>query len=111
MAPKYPESDDRPVLGVLQWIQYQLDNNATIEEVIATDAKIRISPNNPPLHYLIADASGNAATIEFFNGKIVVHKGKDLPFPVLTNNPLCPIEKVGRGGKHFIRQYQFFIPG
>ena len=90
---QYPEADDRPVLGVLQWIQYQLDNNATIEEVIATDAKIRISPNNPPLHYLIADASGNAATIEFFNGKIVVHKGKDLPFPVLTNNPYVQSRK------------------
>jgi choloylglycine hydrolase len=39
------------------------------------------------LHYLIADASGKAATIEFFHGKMVVHKGKDLPFPVLTNSP------------------------
>ena len=91
---QYPKADDRPVLGVLQWIQYQLDNNATIEEVIATDAKIRISQNNPPLHYLIADAHGNAATIEFFNGKIVVHKGKDLPFPVLTNSPYVQSAKT-----------------
>jgi penicillin V acylase-like amidase (Ntn superfamily) len=91
---QYPKPDNRPVLGVLQWIQYQLDNNATIEEVIATDAKIRISPDNPPLHYLIADAYGNAATIEFFNGKIVVHKGKDLPFPVLTNSPYVESEKA-----------------
>jgi penicillin V acylase-like amidase (Ntn superfamily) len=71
-----------------------LDNNATIDEVITTDAKIRISPNDPPLHYLIADAYGNAATIEFFKGKIVVHKGKDLPFPVLTNSPYVQSEKA-----------------
>jgi penicillin V acylase-like amidase (Ntn superfamily) len=91
---QYPKPDDRPVMGVLQWIQYQLDNNSTIEEVIATDAKIRISPDNPPLHYLIADAYGHVATIEFFNGKLVVHKGKDLPFPVLTNSPYVESEKA-----------------
>ncbi|MEO6721880.1 MAG: linear amide C-N hydrolase [Ferruginibacter sp.] len=91
---QYPKADARPAIGVLQWIQYQLDNNATIEEVIASDAKIRISRDNPPLHYLIADANGNAATIEFFNGKIEVHQGKDLPFPVLTNNPYTQSAKT-----------------
>lgn len=91
---QYAKADDRPALGVLQWVQYQLDINATIEEVIATDARIRISQNNPPLHYLIADASGQAATIEFFNGKIIVHKGKDLPFPVLTNSPYIESVKI-----------------
>lgn len=83
---QYPKADDRPALNVLQWVQYQLDNHATIEEVIQSDANIRISQNNPPLHYLIADALGNAATIEFYSGKMVVHKGTDLPFPVLTNS-------------------------
>jgi penicillin V acylase-like amidase (Ntn superfamily) len=83
---KYPVPDDRPAFHVLQWIQYQLDNNATVEGVIATDKKIRIAPNNPPLHYLIADASGNAATIEFYANKMIVHTGKELPFPVLTNS-------------------------
>jgi len=84
---KYPSSDNRPAVGVLQWIQYQLDNSATIDEVIATDKKLRISATGTtPLHYLIADAKGNVATIEFLNGKMVVHKGNDLIVPVLTNN-------------------------
>jgi penicillin V acylase-like amidase (Ntn superfamily) len=82
---KYPKPDRRATLNVLQWIQFQLDNCATIDEVIATDQQIRISTYNPPLHYLVADADGQAATIEFLNGKMVVHKGKDLPIPVLTN--------------------------
>ena len=82
----YPAPDERPAIGVLQWIQYQLDNCATIDEVIATDKKLRITSTGTPLHYLIADAKGNAATIEFLNGKITVHKGNDLPFPVLTND-------------------------
>lgn len=82
----YPSRDERPAIGVLQWIQYQLDNCATIDEVIATDKKLRIISNGTPLHYLVSDAKGNAATIEFLNGKMVVHKGKDLPFAVLTND-------------------------
>ena len=83
---KYPRQDDRPTIGVLQWIQYQLDRSATIEDVIATDKILRITSKQPPLHYLVADAGGNVATIEFLKGKMVVHKGKELPFPVLTNS-------------------------
>ena len=83
----YPGVDNRPSIGVLQWIQYQLDNCASIDELIATDQKLRItSKGGAPLHYLVADASGNAATIEFLNGKMVVSKGKDLNIPVLTNS-------------------------
>ncbi|HEU5167231.1 MAG TPA: linear amide C-N hydrolase [Chitinophagaceae bacterium] len=84
---KYPAADNRPAIGVLQWIQYQLDNCATIEEIIVTDQQLRISPTGTtPLHYLVADANGKAATIEFLKGKMVVHKGSDLSFPVFTNN-------------------------
>ncbi|HKO82487.1 MAG TPA: linear amide C-N hydrolase [Chitinophagaceae bacterium] len=82
----FPKPDERPAIGVLQWIQYQLDNCATIEEVIATDKTVRIVSKGTPLHYLVADAKGNAATIEFLNGKMVVHKGSELPMPVLTND-------------------------
>ncbi|NOT50613.1 MAG: linear amide C-N hydrolase [Chitinophagaceae bacterium] len=84
---KYPDADDRPAVGVLQWIQYQLDNCSTVDELIATDKTVRIaSKGTTPLHYLVADATGNAATIEFLDGKMKVHKGADLPFPVLTND-------------------------
>ena len=82
----YPKPDDRPAIGVLQWIQYQLDNCATIDEVIATDKTVRIISKGTPLHYLVADANGNAATIEFLDGKLVVHRGNDLSLPVLTND-------------------------
>jgi choloylglycine hydrolase len=83
---QYPEADERPALGVLQWIQFQLDNYSTVAEVLSSDRLIRISQDNPPLHYLVADAQGNAAAIEFYGGRLTVHTGKDLPFPVLTNS-------------------------
>ncbi|MFZ1307511.1 MAG: linear amide C-N hydrolase, partial [Ferruginibacter sp.] len=82
----YPGGDPRPSVDVLQWIQYQLDNAATIDEVIASDTKLRITRKSTPLHYLVADAGGNVASIEFLEGVMVVHRDKDLPFPVLTND-------------------------
>ena len=82
----FPAKDDRAAIGVLQWIQYHLDNHATIEEVIAADKILRPTATSAPLHYLIADANGNAATIEYLNGKLVVHKEDKLPFAVLTNS-------------------------
>jgi choloylglycine hydrolase len=94
---EYPKPDNRSSMMVLQWVQYQLDNCSTIEEVIATDAKVRISQTgNPPLHYLVADAKGNAATIEFLNGKTVVHKGSDLSIPVLTNTDYATSAKMAK---------------
>jgi len=82
----YPAPDERAGMNELQWIQYQLDNHTTVDQVIASDQQIRIDRQGAaPLHYLVADAAGNVATIEFINGKMVVHKNKDLAHPVLTN--------------------------
>ena len=83
---KYPNPDNRPAVNVLQWIQYQLDRSATVDDVIASDKIVRITGKGTPLHYLVADAAGHVATIEFLDGKMVVHRGNELPFAVLTNS-------------------------
>lgn len=84
----YPEIDERYGLSVLQWIQYQLDNSATVNEVINSDTLIRISSLSvAPLHFLVCDKAGNKATIEYLNGKMVYHTGSTLPVSVLTNHP------------------------
>lgn len=82
----YPKRDKRPVLNELQWIQYQLDNSMSIEEVIASDKFIRISKVNQNLHFLICDKNGNTAVIEFTRKGMLVYKGEDLPIPVLEND-------------------------
>ena len=82
---EYPAPDERAQIGNLQWIQYHLDTSATVRDVIASDAEIRIVANSP-LHYLVADLQGEVAAIEFLEGKMVVHTGEDLPFPALTNS-------------------------
>jgi choloylglycine hydrolase len=84
---QYPDPDKRSEIGgVLSWIQYQLDNFATVEEVIASDKEIRIPKNDVPLHYLAADKSGSCITIEFLEGKLVYHSGETMPVKVLTND-------------------------
>ena len=84
---EYPQPDERPELSTLQWIQYQLDNSTTVSDVIGSDVRVRISPlASAPLHYLVADADGDVASIEFLNGELVVHTGEDLPYAALTNH-------------------------
>lgn len=87
----YPEMDERHGLTELQWIQYQLDVSATVQDVINSDALVRISPQSvATLHFLVADATGNKAVIEYLNGEMNVYTGTDLPHPVLAN---CPYER------------------
>ncbi|MBD3240051.1 MAG: linear amide C-N hydrolase, partial [Chitinivibrionales bacterium] len=70
-----------------EWIQYQLDNCASVAEVLATVSKIRVSPRAPaPIHYLVGDSSGTCAAVEFLEGSAVVHTGDRLPVKTLTNN-------------------------
>ena len=77
--------DQRPSLTVLEWIQYQLDNFGTVAEVLARIEETRIR-GGTPLHYLISDATGDVATIEYLQGRLVVHRGSTLPAAVLTND-------------------------
>ena len=82
---KYPGRDARP--AVMAWLQYQLDNHATIEEVIASDKKMRVASVTPmPIHFLGCDRQGNVATFEFLDGEFVCHVGETLPVKVLAND-------------------------
>ena len=82
----YPKIDDRAGLEELQWIQYQLDVSSTVEEVIRSDAKVRVSNNSlATLHFSVADENGNFAVVEYINGMMVYYNGKDAQIYVLAN--------------------------
>jgi choloylglycine hydrolase len=84
---KYPEIDDRYGLTELQWIQYQLDNSASVSDILASDKKVRMSKlSEAPVHVLVVDAAGNKATLEYINGKLISHTGSSLPVCVLAND-------------------------
>ena len=83
---QYPKPDQRAALTDLQWIQYQLDNSRSVDDVVASDTLIRISVFSiSKLHFLVADAAGNVASIEFLNGRMIIHRDESMPYPVLTN--------------------------
>ena len=83
-----PRPDPRPVLDSGNWIQYLLDTCATVDEVLAADEVVR---NLTVDHYLVADRSGAAVTIEFLDGELVAHTGADLPVSVLSNSPYSEV--------------------
>ena len=88
-ATQYPpdaSTETRPPVNSLQWIQDQLDTAGTVKQVIESDAQVRILDTAATIHFLICDAGGDCAVIEFLDGAMVVHRGADLPVRVLTNS-------------------------
>jgi len=82
----YPAKDNRSAIGACQWIQFQLDNYSTIEEVMNSDKQLRIVDAISKLHFLVCDRFGHTVSIEFLNGKMFCHTGNDLPVKVLANS-------------------------
>jgi choloylglycine hydrolase len=82
----YPSKDNRCAISACQWIQFQLDNYSTVEEVISSDTLVRIVDATSKFHFLICDRYGHTAVMEFLNGKLVCYTGKELPVQALANS-------------------------
>ena len=82
----YPAADSRGAVNPLEWIQYQLDNFGSVEEVVRGAQTLRVSSSIAKVHYLVGDREGAAAAVEFLGGKLVVHTGAQLPVAALTND-------------------------
>jgi len=82
---EYPPPDSRPATGILEWIQYNLDTHASVAEFAANAESVR-PMSATPIHYLFADAGGDAAVVEFLAGRLVLHRGATLPVRALANS-------------------------
>jgi len=105
---RYPYYDGKPDINELQWIQYQLDNFSSVEQVLDNLEKINIKKLIAGLHFFICDGSGQSAVIEFIDGQLKTYTGTELPVPVLTNNTYANAmgylkKHVGFGGDQDIR--------
>jgi len=84
---------DKPGLSIGAWLQYILDNFATVEEAVAhleEDPFRIVAPTLPggkaaSGHASLSDASGDSAIIEYLNGDLVIHHGPQ--YRVMTNSP------------------------
>ncbi len=81
---EYPEPDERPSLNELQWIQYQLDNYASVKEMVAHADEIRIAGVYALVHYMAVDQQNHSASFSYIDGKLVINED---PL-VLTNTTL-----------------------
>jgi choloylglycine hydrolase len=71
---EYPEPDTRPSLNELQWIQYQLDNYASVKEMIAHADTIRVAGVYALVHYMAVDQQNHSASFSYIDGKLVINE-------------------------------------
>lgn len=88
--PKHPDN----TLSISLWVQYFLDNFATVDEAVqamrkhppqVVSAVIPGTDTYTTVHLSISDASGDNAIFEYVDGKFVIHHNRD--YQVMTNEP------------------------
>jgi hypothetical protein len=81
-----PSQDpEKTTIGSLLAMRLVLDYCANVEEAIALLDHYNIDfRGGPPLHYLVADAAGNSAVLEFVDGQMNVLRATE-PWQVATN--------------------------
>lgn len=89
-----PTPDDKRLpLSIAAWVQYVLDNYATVSEAVTAlrQEPFYVVPVETPdghpgtMHLAISDATGDSAIFEYLGGKLSVHHGRE--FQVMTNSP------------------------
>jgi choloylglycine hydrolase len=85
----------RKGLTIAAWVQYVLDNFASVKEAVGELRKekfVIVSDFIPgtdkfsTLHLSISDATGDSAIFEYIGGKLVIHH--DRSYNVMTNSPI-----------------------
>ncbi len=88
-----PATSGKPGISVGAWLQYFLDNYATVAEAVTAmqaDPFTVVSANAPngraaSVHIALSDPTGDLAIFEYLGGKLVVHHGPQ--YQVMTNSP------------------------
>jgi len=106
LGTRFPEDDERPRMFMMQWMQYQLDNYASVEEVLSNLSTIVL--DGWAWHFFVSDREGNTAAIAFVDGDPTVYTGDAMPIPVLCNTTypeeLANLERyAGFGGEEPVR--------
>ena len=93
--PKFEKDGETKGLAISLWLQYVLDNFATVNEAVKELSKekfVLVTANIPgtkiytALHLSISDKTGDNAIFEYINGKLVIHH--DTSYLVMTNSPV-----------------------
>jgi hypothetical protein len=86
----------KPTIGSIGIISQSLDHARDVDEALKIFAQYNIDyGGGPPIHYLLADPSGKAVLIEFYQGKMI-QLPNEAPWHLATNHLRCIAE--GDGG-------------
>ncbi len=92
-----PRDALKPTIGSLGIIRQMLDQARTVDEALAVISRYNIDmQGSPPLHYLIADASGRAALVEFDQGQTIV-RPNEASWHLATNFIRSAVPGTGQG--------------
>ena len=88
------ENETRKKMSSSVWAQYMLDNFATVDEAVSQlrkdefhiDAPAMPGGSATTIHMAMSDSTGNNAIVEYINGELSIHVGKE--YKVLTNLPI-----------------------
>lgn len=93
--PKFEKDKEVQGLSISLWLQYVLDNFATVEEAVHALSKeefVIVSADIPgttkfaSVHLSISDKTGDNAIFEYIDGKLVIHH--DRSYVTMTNSPI-----------------------
>lgn len=92
------ENESRQLMGISIWVQYILDNFASVDEAIEElsqdkfylDAPELPNGSKSTLHVAISDKYGNNAIIEYIDGEINIYDNPD--YRILTNSPTYDLQ-------------------
>lgn len=102
----------RPSISYAEWVRYYLDSCSSVQNALDLALVVQITPvmihkKIYPVHLAIEDAHGDSAILEFIDGKLVIHHGRQ--FTVLTNEPTYTkqLENLGK----YLPFEDFRVPG
>jgi len=97
--PQYPVGDSLYSLSQMGWMQYLLDNCSTVQEALEVTKNFEI--DGWGWHYLLADKTGDCASLFFKEGKMKVNRGSEMPVKGLFNTPYEREMEVARYYENF----------
>jgi len=89
---QYNLQEDKKYVNELEWIQYQLDQFQTVQEVIDHLNNLKIYPLKGKIHYILSDHKGESVIIEYLNGKPYYYKKEANFCQTITNNSVLQSE-------------------
>ncbi len=86
----------KPTVGSVEVIRQMLDHARNVDEALVVLGDYNIDfTGGPPIHYLLADPSGKAVLVEFYQNELIQLPNED-PWHLATNHLRCIAE--GDGG-------------